>query len=217
MTVTPPGSLGSTTNVYTAGQITQQTDPASDITAYAYAGTNSTFAGGTTTITVTPVSGTTEVTTDQFSANLLIEQTTGAASASAASLFFQIDPVSLQPLWNVDGDGNVTYFTYQAYSATGGTPISSNNLLTTDAAGDTTDNVYNSFNQAWCTIDAADYANGVTLPIQPAWPHLAPICRLPCHDNPQGVLRGAPERGVVSLSGRGHHLLRRGRQSGGGD
>ena len=47
----------------------------------------------------------------------------------------------------------------------GGTPVSSANVLTsTDALGNTTQNAYTAFNQAWCTVDAADYANGSRCP-----------------------------------------------------
>jgi RHS repeat-associated protein len=165
---TTPGATNPTTDTYTTGQITQVTDPTSAVTTYSYAGTNSSLLGGTTTVTAYP-QGTgsgkpTDVTTDAYSASVLIEQTTGAGTPAAASQFFQIDPASLMPLWSVDGDGNVTYYTYQGYTAPVGTPVSTANVLTTNTGGNVTENAYNTFNQPWCSVDPADYATGTRCP-----------------------------------------------------
>ncbi len=169
LTGTPPAATAATTNLYdTSGRVSQHTDPSGAVTTYAYAGTNSSNLGGTTTLTAYPLgtgSGKPQnITADQFSANVLIEQTAGAGTTSAATQFFGIDPVSLLPLWSLDGDGNITYNTYQTYNGTGGTPVSSGNMLTVAQAGNTSAAAYNGFNQAWCTVDAADYANGSRCP-----------------------------------------------------
>ena len=106
-----------------------------------------------------------DITANEYSSNVLIEQVTGAGTSAHASRTFAIDPNSLRPAWSVDGDGNVTIDAFQTYSGTGGTPISSNNVITTtDAVGNITQAAYNAYNQAWCTVDAADYAHSKTCP-----------------------------------------------------
>jgi YD repeat-containing protein len=170
LTDTPPGASASTTNIYnTEGQVTQQTNPSGDVTTFAYAGTNSSFLGGTTTVTNYPL-GTgigepEDVTVDAYSSNVLVGVITGDGTSSASQEIVTRDPVSLLPTSVENGDGASSSSTYQTYSDTGGTQTSSGNLLTTtDAAGNTTAYEYNTFNQAWCSVDAADYANGKNCP-----------------------------------------------------
>jgi RHS repeat-associated protein len=170
LTDVPPGASSATTNVYnSAGQITQQTAPNGDVTTFAFSGNNSTLAGGTTTVTDYP-DGTgsgepQDVTVYTYSSNVLIGTTTGAGTSSASSEVVERDPVSLQPTAVQDGNGNATTDTYQTYNGSGGTGVSSANVLTsTDAMGNTTAYAYTALNQAWCTVDPADYANGVTCP-----------------------------------------------------
>ena len=183
LTDTLPGTSGTSTNTFTSGLVTQVSDPTGAVTTYAYTGSNSSFLGGATTISAYP-NGTgsgkpQNITVNDYSANVLIEQTTAAGTTASASRFFQIDPVSLMPLWSVDGDGNVTYFTYQTYNGTGGTPISSANVLTaTDAVGNVTQAAYNSYNQAWCSVDAADYANGKRCPSTAPSSPPSPVVRI---------------------------------------
>jgi RHS repeat-associated protein len=170
LTDTPPAASGETVNEYNStGQITQQTAPNGAVTAFAYAGNNATLAGGTTTVTNYP-SGTgtgepQDVTVDTYSNNVLIGVTTGSGTASASSEIVERDNISLLPTVVQNGDGSETTNTYQTYSGTGGTEISSANVLTsTDAMGNTTAYAYNAFNQAWCSIEPAYYANGITCP-----------------------------------------------------
>lgn len=173
LTETPPGATSAATNLFDSqGRVTQQTDPAGAVTTFAYAGTNSSLDGGTTTVTQYPAGTGTgkpqNITVYQYSSNVLVEKTGGTGTASATSQIFQRDPVSLLPLSSLDGNGNQSTSTYQTYSSPGGTPVSSGNALTsTDAAGNTIQHAYNSFNQAWCTVDAADYLNGTRCPSTP--------------------------------------------------
>jgi RHS repeat-associated protein len=167
---TPPAASGATTNVYNStGQVTQQTDPAGEVTTFSYSGTNSTELGGSTTVTTYPLGTGTgrpqDQTVYQYSSNVLVAETTGAGTASASTEYFGVDPVSLLPLWSEDGDGNISTATYQSYNGPGGTPVSSANALTTtDALGNTTEHAYNGFNQAWCTVEPAEYADGARCP-----------------------------------------------------
>ena len=55
LTATPPGAPGPATITYTSGVVTEYQDPVSgQVTAYGYAGTNASLAGGTTTVTIYP-------------------------------------------------------------------------------------------------------------------------------------------------------------------
>jgi RHS repeat-associated protein len=170
LTLTPPGASAATTNIYnSSGQVTQQTDPSGAVTTFSYAGTSSSLLGGTTTVTNYPLgTGTGEpqdASVYQFSNNVLVGETTGSGTASASTETIVVDPVSLLPLSAQDGDGNVSNYAYQTYSGTDGSVVSSANLLnSTDAVGNTTEHAYNSFNQAWCTVSPAEYADGVTCP-----------------------------------------------------
>jgi len=165
---TPPGAAGATTNQYSSGRVTQVTDPSSDVTTYTYggsgAGLNASFLGGTTAI-----SSPTGVTLDTFSGNVLTSQTTGWGTTAASTTSYVTDSISLEPLAAVGGNANVTTYSYQSYNQAGGDPTSSDNLVSantviTDAAGDTIETSYNSYNQPWCQVDAGDYANGVRCP-----------------------------------------------------
>ena len=169
----PPGNSAASTDLYdTSGRVTQQTDPSGAVMTFAYSGTNSTLQGGTTTVTNYPLGTGTgkpqDVTVYQYSSNVLVSETSGSGASSSATQFFQRDPVSLMTLSTEDGNANVASSAYQTYSETGGTPVSSGNLLSaTDSVGNTTAHAYNSFNQAWCSVDAADYANGKRCPSTP--------------------------------------------------
>ena len=170
LTDTPPGGSAQTANVYNVmGQIVQQTNPAGDVTTFSYSGANSSLAGGTTTITNYPL-GTSagepqDVTVDSYSSNVLVGVTTGYGTAGALSEAIIRDPASLMPLAVEDGNGNSTSNTYQTYNGSGGSETSSGNVLTSsDALGNMTAYAYNAFNQAWCSVDAADYANGDRCP-----------------------------------------------------
>jgi RHS repeat-associated protein len=168
LTFTPSKASAPTTNVYdTQGRVTEQTDPSGEITTFTYNGVNSSTDGGTTTITTYPngLSGTQDVTLDTYASNILSSSISGYGTPAATSVAYVRDPVSLLPLSTFDGNGNATTDTYQTYSGTGGTQVSSANVLTqTDPLGNTTAYAYNVYNQPWCTVDPADYADGVRCP-----------------------------------------------------
>ena len=171
LSATPPSASGQVENEYNSmGQIEQQIDPTgNDTTSYVYSGTSSSPAGGTTTVTNYPDgTGTGEpqdVTFDVYSSNTLIGQTTGYGTANEVTTTITRDSASLLPVAVSDGNNNATTYTYQTYSGSGGTDVSSANVLTsTDALNNTTQHEYTATNQVWCTVDAADYANAKRCP-----------------------------------------------------
>ena len=155
---TPPGASAQSTDLWSNGQVTEQTDPAGQTTTYAYAGDNASVSGGTTTVTTYP-QGTggpaTEVTVYYYSSNVLVEQSTAYGTSAQANTYFYRDPSSMEPTSVVDGNGNSSSATYDT---TGDV------LTSTDGAGDTTAHAYNAFGQSYCTVDPADYANGTRCP-----------------------------------------------------
>jgi len=173
LTSTAPGGSAPTVNGYdSSGRVIQQTQPSSEVITLAYAGTNATAAGGTTTVTTYPLGEGTgnpqDVTVYGYTSNVLTTETTGAGSSSVSTMSIRRDPVSLSPVAVTDGDGNTSSSTYQTYDGSGGTPVSSGNVLTaTDGEGNTVQHAYNAFNQAWCSVDAADYTNTVRCPASP--------------------------------------------------
>jgi RHS repeat-associated protein len=161
LTATPPaGASGQVTNQYnSSGQISQQTDPTGAVTTYSYAGTNSSLAGGTTTVTAFP-DGTgsgepTDVTLDTYSSGTLVQETTGYGTSAALTTTIWRDPTTLMPTAVIDGNGNTTGYVLDQFG---------NVLLKTDALGNVTRQAYTSTNQLWCTVEPAEYANGVTCP-----------------------------------------------------
>jgi len=170
LTETPLGSSGTTTNVYNSvGQISQQTDPAGAVATVSYSGTNASLDGGTTTVTSYPDgmgSGEPESSVIyDFSSNVLIGETAGAGANTASNQLYLRDPASLLPITIEDGNGGTSSETYQGYSGSGDSSTTSANLIaSTDAMGNTTQHAYNAFNQAWCTVDPAETAAGVTCP-----------------------------------------------------
>ncbi len=172
MTVTPPGAtvsgLGQTQNQYnSSGQISQQTQPDGEVDTYAYAGSEGTVAGGTTTVVSYPEgTGSGEPsTTTIYSYD---DGVLNAETVNGVTEYFNRDPVSLLSISTQDLDGNQSSATVQ----TGAPPSDAANIITTtDAEGNTSADAYTSFNQPWCEIDAADYANGTRCPSsEPSWP-----------------------------------------------
>jgi RHS repeat-associated protein len=172
---TPPGATAAASNTYTAGKLSSSCDVSgNDVIRFEAAGNNASVTGGTATITTWARTSTqprcdldTQLTKtiNVYSSNVLTEQTTGYSSPAAASTYYNLDAASLLPASSVDGNGNITNYTYQTYSGTGGTPVSSANLLlSTDALGNTTQFAYTAHNLAWCTVKPGEYANGVRCP-----------------------------------------------------
>ncbi len=173
-TVSPPGA-GEVQNTYnSSGQVTTQQigvlNP--QVTDFSYSGAASTFAGGSTQVTTYPQgtgSGAPfQVDTYTYSSGVMLSDTT-MSSASLTAQSTEIvarDPVSLLPT-DVEGPNqNINAQTLDSYdlSNTHSTSTDGNVTATSDAVGNTTQSAYNTFNQAWCVVDAADYANGKLCP-----------------------------------------------------
>ncbi len=173
LTMTPPG-VGEEVNVYdTSGRVTQQTNIGSgEVTTFSYSGSPLSINGGSTTVTTYP-QGTGSGQPDQvdvytYSDGVLLSQTTtNSSSSSQTTQITQRDPVSLAPIGTQDANGNVTSSTLNTYSTGGNSLTSANVLLSSDGVGNTEQSAYNSFNQSWCHVDAADYANGSRCPSTP--------------------------------------------------
>lgn len=175
VTLTPPGAStsgpGQTQNQYypSSGQISQQTEPDGAVDTLAYSGNIDNVAGGMTTMVSYPQgTGTGKPSTTtvySYSQGSLSGTTINDGTSSQATSLYGVDPASLLPLSSTDFDSNNSQSSFQTYSGSGGTPTSSANVLTTaDAVGNTTASAYNTFNQPWCQVDAADYANGTRCP-----------------------------------------------------
>ena len=153
------------------GEIYSQESPDGVTSVLCYSGTNSTEAGGTTTMAVNPggsgCADPVEQTAYTYSSDVLVAEATGTGS-SPPTEYYDRDWNSLLDVETVDGDGNATNNTLQTYYGPRGTPTSSANVTSsTDAMGNTTISANNVANQPYCMVDAADAANGVTCPSSP--------------------------------------------------
>ncbi|MHB1534616.1 MAG: LamG-like jellyroll fold domain-containing protein [Acidimicrobiales bacterium] len=166
--VTPAG--GTITNTYdTSGRVTKQIGPAQTLTLV-YNGNNDTYSGGTTTVSTWPdgTSGSiaAQVVQYQYSSGALIAETTGYGTPQASTQYSNRDETSLANASTRDGDGNSTQNTLVGYN--GSTPLAAGELTqSTDPTHNTRAYAYNSFNQPWCQVDPADYANGARCPSTP--------------------------------------------------
>ena len=149
---------GTTTNTYfpsggsgPVGAINTEADPTNGTTTYVYTGNNESDAGGTTT--GTDQSG--DVTQFDYTAGVFGGAVDLVGTGLQSSNPVGWDQATLESTVTFDPDGHKTTNTYDAQG---------NLLSSTDGAGNTTTSVYNSNNQAWCTVDAAEIANGVTCP-----------------------------------------------------
>ena len=174
LTVTPPGAStsgpGQTQNQYnTSGQISQQTEPDGAVDTLTYSGNIDNVAGGMTTMVSYPqgTGGSPPSTTTVYSYSQ--GSLSGTTIDDGTTSLVYPDPISLLPQSSTDFNGNNTQSSFQGYGSSGGIPqTSSADMLTsTDAAGNMTQSAYNSFNQPWCQVDAADYANGTRCPSSP--------------------------------------------------
>jgi RHS repeat-associated protein len=94
---------------------------------------------------------------------VLVAQSDGFGSAATKTL--TRDPVSLIATTAQDPNGNKATATLATYGSAGTSQLTSANVLSAiDRAGNTIQAAYNAFNQAWCQVDGADYANGVRCP-----------------------------------------------------
>jgi RHS repeat-associated protein len=151
LTMTDP--LGQvTTNVYTSNRVTSQTETVvvSDrtkdrTTTFAYAGDNSTLAGGT--VTITDPKG--NVTVEQYSYGERLSVTKGYGTSNAATWNYLYDTTTLALVTVTDPNGHITQMSHDA---------SGNLLTTTDALNRFTSNTYDGLNDLTSTTDP----NGVT-------------------------------------------------------
>ena len=140
LTLTDPNG-GTTTNTYnSSGQVVEQVDPMGRTTTWAYAGDNTSAAGGTTTMT----SPNGNVTVFDYQNLELQSETQGAGTAQAATTTYAYDPVTLGLTAVTDPDGGITTSTYDAQGS----------LLTqTDPLGRTTTYTYNALNDVTSVTD----------------------------------------------------------------
>jgi RHS repeat-associated protein len=168
---TPAGTI---TNQYdTDGRVTEQTDPSSQVTKLLYPPNpqdNLGATGGDTTVETFPqgLSGSADTSVYSYGYGELVANTSGYGTAGQSTSWFNRDPVTLLATTIRDGDGYATSETLNTYSSSGSETTSADVLTQTDALGqDTTQASYTSFNEPWCTVDAADTANGTTCPSSP--------------------------------------------------
>jgi YD repeat-containing protein len=132
-----------------SGRVDWQKDQLNRETTFAYAGTPSTLAGGTTTIT-DPAGN---VTVDTFQYALRVASIAGYGTAAAATTRFGYDPVTLAPTLVVDPNGNATRSTYDS---------SGNLLSTTDPLGHVTYATYNALDEPLTETDAKNVTTTMT-------------------------------------------------------
>lgn len=145
LTMTDPRG-GVVTNVYDAqGRVASQSDQLQRKTTFAYAGDNSSAAGGSTTIT-DPQGN---VTVEQYEYNERLAVTRGSGRPVAATWNYKYDLATLGPTSVTDPNGHVTTRTFDAQG---------NVLTVADALGRTTTMAYDALNDLTSLKDA----NGVT-------------------------------------------------------
>ncbi len=165
LTMSPP-STGTVTNTYdSSGRVTKQVTAGSTNQEldFAYATSNAVANGTETTVTVYPdgPGGSTTTSTYLFSNEVEVAEQDG----TGATTYVNRDPATLLALDSLDANGNDTSQVFQTYSSTGSTPTTSANVTqTTDGAGNVTLQQYTAANLPWCSVDAADAANGTTCP-----------------------------------------------------
>ena len=108
--------------------------------------------------TVAVTDGNGNVTDYGYAASGLVQKVTGANSASPLKVQYSYDMRTFAELSSLDGDGNLNIDVRDA---------NGNVLSATDGSGNTSQKLYNPNNQVWCSVDAADYANGTRRPPGP--------------------------------------------------
>lgn len=170
LTVSVPGT-GEIENSYnSSGQVAEQENLGGGaVTTYGYAGSPLTLDGGTTTVTSYP-EGTAsgepyQQDVDTYSNGMLLSDTTTSSSSAAQSTeLVARDPVTLLPTDVEDADGDISTEALNSYDNGGSLATSANVKVSTDPLGNTTEYAYNLNNQAWCTVDPANYLNGTRCP-----------------------------------------------------
>jgi len=172
LTVSPPGA-GEIQNTYTAGQVTaQQNNASGQLTTFSFSGSPATLSGGATTVTTYPqgTGGPDQVDTYTYSSGVMLsDETTNSSSSTVSEEIVARDPVSLLSTDVEDPNQNLSAQALDSYDLSNSHSTLTNGNATTasDAVGNITLSAYNSFNQPWCTVDAADHANGALCPSSP--------------------------------------------------
>jgi RHS repeat-associated protein len=173
---TAPGESAGSDNSYDddSGQVISQSDPDGEVTTFSYNGNYG--SAGSTVVSIYPdgpgsdpddpsLGVPVETTAYDYSHYVLTAEETGMGTSFDSFQYFQPAPASLLDAVTEDGDSNKTTDTFETYDSSGGSAMSSANVaIETDADGDEDLYAYNSDNQVWCTVDAAETANGVTCP-----------------------------------------------------
>jgi len=136
------------------------------VTEFSYSGNPTSLTGGSTTVTsfAEGTGGSSNQVVDNYIYGELQSEVTGTGS-SASTKFYVRDPASGLAQTVVDGDFNSTVNNFDDFTTSGTYFTDADNLSSTDGAGNTTDSAYTSLNEPYCTVDAADVANGVTCPV----------------------------------------------------
>jgi YD repeat-containing protein len=125
------------TNTYnSSGQVLSQIDPDGNETTFAYTGNNASSSGGTTTITDPDGN----VTLQDYTSNLLMSQTTGYGTSSAATTTYTYD----------SNDDLLTITDPNSHTTTNTYDTNGNLTSTENALGFTTTYASNSFGEQTC-------------------------------------------------------------------
>ncbi len=169
VTVTPPNSPEVINDFNSSGEVCEQdlgsTASTAPATEFAYASFSGLAGGQKTTVTQYPIgkggtptacsagSNTPNTSYYYFSNNALVESVDSNGDIS----YFDIDPATMLPYSEVDGDGNAIDTGPVEYQGSGAS-------TNTDGMGNITQTAYTSMNEPWCQVDAADTYNGVECP-----------------------------------------------------
>jgi YD repeat-containing protein len=161
---------GTVNNTYnSSGQLLTQDAPSDDVTL-SYTGNNQSVVGGSTAVSTWPT-GTSgalpaEVVNYQFSSGALVAETTGYETSAAATTYDDVDLTSTATTMVQNGNINVSLNTIGG--DTSSDPMNVGDVtLSSDPAGNETDEAYNADNQVWCEVIPAEVADGVTCPSSP--------------------------------------------------
>ncbi len=180
LTMTPP-SGAVVTNTYSGNQVSSQCiTPGTglpELMTFSYAADSTQINGSDTTITTYPmgagggcsVSGAppTDTAVYKFSNDVLAEED----KAGAPKVKYQIDPTTLLPTTETDGDSNSSSVQFNNYRTSGSQFTSADPTLQTDSVGNASQLVSTAHNLVWCKVDSADFLRGVRCPsTEPAPP-----------------------------------------------
>ena len=148
--------VGYEVNCYnSAGEDVAQSTPSGATTTFSYS--QMTQSTGWGTVTATDGDGVT--TGYSFQGSELWQKSVGSTGSAPVNSIFNDYPTTLAPQSMEDGESNLTV---EQRDANG------NVLLSTDGAGNASQHAYNTDNQVYCSMDAADYLNGVSCPSSPS-------------------------------------------------